>query len=263
MNIPLNKKILENIREHKLEPKSSYYFLSKEILLWIGTFLALILGSISVGSFIFQIYNASLVPPPMIIIFTLIRIILIIISLSIALYQILHTKKGYKRTQKKYIILVSFIITCIGSVLFFSNISGVVEERIGNAGLIRQSRNHWAQPNKGLLSGQFNQINNNGYNTIRDFKNELYLVDVQNIDIEELHRVKDFPRVRMVGYQKDNIFYPCAITPWEIRGTIREKNSRFNSLNKKDTTSLNQKINKDNFIKTLEKKNEIIRTHRC
>jgi len=263
MNTPLNKKILENIQEQNLEPKSLHYFFAKEILLWIGTFLALVLGGISAGSFIFQIYNASFVPPHLIIIFTLTRIIIIIISLSIALYQIIHTKKGYKRTRKKYIIFILFIVTCIGSLLFFTNISGVVENRIGNAGLIRQSRDYWSQPEQGLLSGQLDYINADGYYLVRNFKDELHRVDVRNIDVQQQNIFTDFPRVRIVGYEQDSIFYPCAVAPWEIRGATREKNPRSRNINKGTREPLNQKRNHINFTKTFERKNEIVRTNRC
>ena len=62
-NIPLHKKILEHIDQKNIQPKARIWFILKEVLLWVGIALSLMLASLSAGSFIFQSINSILIPP--------------------------------------------------------------------------------------------------------------------------------------------------------------------------------------------------------
>lgn len=263
MNTPINKKILHAIDNQELSPKPIYYFTLKETALWIGTVCSFVLGGISLGSFIFQIFNIGIIPIHISFISIIIRILIILISISFAIYQILNTKKGYKRTRRKYIIIGFFIISIVGSLLFFTNISGKVEGRIGNVGLVTQSKAYWTQAKQGTLAGELIEINTDGYLIVNDFQDNPHIVDAENITKNNQDIFIDFLRVRMVGYERNGIFYPCAVAPWELKGLGKQKISEQETLIDGNIKYSQGKRINGKFKEYFERKDDIVRTNSC
>lgn len=262
MNKSFNKKILQQIDGQDLKPKSGFYFRLREIVLWIGTIISLLLAGILMGSFVFQVSNTMILPPQIGIVFAVVRIVLIILALLFALAQILNTEKGYKRTKKLYIILGIFCAISIGSVLFFTNISGHLESRIGQGGIINQSKSYWTQPESGLLAGELQEITNEGYLIIEGFDGGYHVVDGQYIPEQEQDILIDFLRVRMVGFEKGEIFYPCSVMPWELKGAPKKR--KDDHLLYQDNIQFSQAKRPHNmFKKIFERKSEIVRTNKC
>lgn len=264
MNKSLNNKILEKIQQEQIQPKPKWQFTLKEIALWVGTGISLVLASVAAGSFIFQSVNAPLVPPHLFLWFGLIRIAVIILFIILAIYQIVRIARGYKRTKQIYLIIGLIIIGIIGSVFFASRISGNIERGIGRGGLVTQAIDYWSQPHEGgLLAGELIEVTNDGYLLIQGLDDSTHIVDARFIETKDHEIFIDFLRVKMVGYEDEGIFYPCAVEPWEIRRAGGERHPEYQGL-----IDGNQRFNDiqksyEGFRKIFERKNDIIRTKIC
>jgi hypothetical protein len=262
MNKEFNKKILSRIESTAAEPKPSYYFSLREWLLHLGVIVSVVLAAILMGSLVFQFSNTMVLPPKISWLFGFTRLMLIILALVFAVYQIVLTEKGYKQRKRFYVLLSIFTVAILGSLLFFTNLSGDIENRVGTSGFIAQSREYWTQPESGVLAAELQEITNDGYLLMNDFNNQVHVVDIQYIDENMQDLFIDFLRVRMVGYENGNIFYPCAVAPWELHGAPKkEKNGYF--LQKDNIQFSQSKRNHDSFKNIFERKNEIMRNNRC
>jgi len=262
MNKALNKKILEHIDAQDLKPTSKTYFQAKEVVLWLGVMIALLLAGILAGSFGIQISNTMVLPPILDLIFGLVRIGLILLVLLFALVQILNTEKGYKRTKKLYMSIGIFCAVGIGSLLFFTNISGNIEPRIGQSGIINQSKDHWTQPESGLLAAELQEITDDGYLIMKDFNNNYHIVDTENLPEDKQDLFIDFLRVRMIGFEDGDIFYPCSVAPWELRGSPRQTKDGY--ILQRDNVQFSKGRRSHEVFKNIfERKSEIVRTNKC
>ena len=264
MKNSLHNKILENIQKENLQPKPRWQFVLREIVLWVGTILSLLLASLALGSFIFQSANAVILPPHIQIWFGAIRISAILIFVVLAMYQIVRIGQGYKRTKQMYVIIGFVIIGIIGSLFFASRITGRIEGTIGSTGLIEQAQHYWSEPNEtGLLAGELIEISDDGFIIFESLDAKIHIVDAQYIESAEQNLFIEFLRVKMIGFEEGGIFYPCTIAPWEVRrsgfeshkeyGKVRDGNVRFTK---------EQEVN-NLFNGYLERKNDIIRTNQC
>lgn len=263
MSKEFNKKILTEIQSRGLRPKPRRYFRYIQLLLWVGTIVSFVLGGISIGSFIFQISNPLLIPLELSLLFAVLRIGIILVSLFIGVYQVVHIDKGYKRTKKFYIGIGLFILAIFGSFLFLGNFSGSLEKTFGQQGIINRSTKHWVQPEKGLLAAELNGVSSEGYLLVTALDQSLHVVDPVYLSEQEQDIFIDFLRVRMVGYQQDEIFYPCAVSPWKIRGLGSETHPYYEKIHKGNKQFSESKRSPKDFKKVFERKTEIIRNNKC
>jgi hypothetical protein len=262
MNKSLNKKILEQIQDQKIQPTSKWNFKLREMLLWIGIGISLLLASFSVGSFIFQSVNSLLLPPHLHVWFAGIRIFLIILFITLAVFQILRTRKGYKRKYSLYLFIGFLLIGISGSVFFATRTTGIIERSLGSAGLIERGNNYWSEPETtGLLAGELIEITNEGYLLCEALDESLHVLDIISIDNKDIFI--DFLRVQMVGYEQDGVYYPCSVQPWRVRLAGPERDTEYGVLENGNIEFRKQNTLRNNFIKTFERKSEIIRTNSC
>lgn len=264
MNKVFNKKIFQQINKENIQPKSRWQFVIREILLWLGTTLSLLLASMSAGSFIFQSANFMLVPPGTKILFGAIRIAVIILFIIFAVYQVQRIGRGYKRKRQVYTITGLVIIGIIGSLFFASRISGRIEQEIGPQGLIQQAERHWSDPKTiGLLAGELSEITNDGYLLIESLDGGIHVIDSQHIHIDEQKIFVEFLRVKMVGYEEGNIFYPCSVAPWEVRLGGKEKHSEYKGIRDGNMKFSKEENHINSFQDYFERKDDIVRTNQC
>lgn len=264
MKTETNKKILAKIQQENIQPKSPWYFRAKEFFLWVGTILFLVIAAFTLGSFIYQSANAVLLPPHLFIVFSAARILLIFVSLIFVIYQIRRTKKAYKKTKHFYLGISIIIITLLGSLIFSSRLAGRFEEKIGRVGITQNVKNYWSTPKTaGLLAGELSYINTDGYMIINDFQDREHIVDARYVPEHEQDVFIRALRVKMVGYERENIFYPCSIAPWKLRRAPKKFIYNYGSSHDGNIIFDNNPKRYLEFEKTFERKNEIIRNNRC
>lgn len=264
MKTETNKKILAKIQQENIQPKSPWYFRAKEFFLWVGTVLFLVIAAFTLGSFIYQSANAVLLPPHLFIVFSAARILLIFVSLIFVIYQIRRTKKAYKKTKHFYLGISIIIITLLGSLIFSSRLAGRFEEKIGRVGVTQNVKNYWSTPKTaGLLAGELSYINTDGYMIINDFQDREHIVDARYVPEHEQDVFIRALRVKMVGYERENIFYPCSIAPWKLRRAPKKFIYNYGSSHDGNIIFDNNPKRYLEFEKTFERKNEIIRNNRC
>lgn len=262
MNKPLNKKILETIESQNIQPRSKQRFKIREIILWVGIGISLVLASMSVGSFIFQSVNNLLLPPNLHILFAGIRIILIVLFLALAIFQILRTDKGYRRRNSIYLLIGTLIITIIGFFFFITQATSVIESALGRGGVLKQGKEYWSQPEKtGLLAGEMVEITDQGYVVFEALDQSVHVLDI--VEIEKSTILIDFLRVQMVGYEDNGIYYPCVVVPWKVTKGRPEKRLEYGSLRDGNIAFSRENISINHFKQIFERKSEIIRNKSC
>lgn len=264
MKKTLQNKIAEKIKEDNMKPTSRYHFLLKEVSLWTGTILALILASLSTGSIIFSSFNGQLMSPQLLIWFSILRITLIILFVILAVHQIVNSVQGYKRRKRSYLLIGLVLIGIFGSFTFESRLSGFFERNIGSAGLTEQVNRYWSDPiNQGLLAGELKEVTNDGLLLLSALDGTIHIIDAQNIEPENQSLFIESLRVKMVGYENSGIFYPCSVAPWKLRGAGRESHPEYGNVLDGNINFAGQRSININFKKTFERKNSIIRTNSC
>lgn len=264
MKKALNNKILQRIKKENIEPKAKWQFVVKEITLWVGILISLVLASFSVGSIFFSSANSQLVPPHLFIWFNVIRVFIIIIFIVLAVYQIMKVEQGYKRTKRTYLFIGLIAIGLVGASFFGSRLSGRIEQGIGPGGIVGQAQKYWSNPNSnGLLAGELIEVTRDGFFLFESLNGDSHIVDAQFINEDEQVLFINSLRVKMVGYETSGVFYPCVVAPWELRRGGPEKHPRYEDV-KDGNISFGdiKKIGKD-FETNFERKNEILRTNNC
>lgn len=218
-------KILEKIKELKAKPKARWYFILRNILLWLGVVLSLLLSAVSFSAMLyllkgirFRIYTfgnpenwkmlfSSL--PYVWIIFTAIFIFLLY-------YELKRTKKGYLYPLSHIIIFAIISSTILGYALQASGLA----EKFDRASafhptlynhVINPQMTYWNQPEAGRLAGMITEdLGNRRYSLIA-IDGNVWQIQEGNAFRGKIIKGEAF---RFIGEIKDkNIFYAFEALP--------------------------------------------------
>ncbi len=215
------KKILEKIKESHIKPKPKREFLLKNYIIWSIFGIAILFGSFAISVIIFMIthtdwqYFAIFAGPIKRLLINLpyFWLIILVIFLVIALYNLRHTKKGY-RYNTLVIVLGSIIISVVvGSVIYAfgggEKLEDIFYQRMP---IYKKIMNHYGRfslaPEKGLIAGVVVQVNENNIK-VRDFRGQIWNIATST----DQFRVGQ--RVHILGQKiSDDEFKAHLIEPW-------------------------------------------------
>ncbi len=264
MKTQKNNSILNNIKQQQIQPKSVWYFRLREYALWLGITLALVVAGFAGGSLVFQTANYHLLPANIIWWFGFARGLILLIALMSAIFMILKTGRGYKRTWFHYFVLGFIVVGSLAAGLLSSRISGSIESWMGQIGVSRRAMVHWSMPEQtGLLAGELYEIDDNGYALVTDLENSIHIVDIAGLPTEDVEILLASLRVRMVGYEYQEIFYPCVIAPWRLRLAAPENHPDYGRIVDGNRLFADLPDSYDYFHDFYERKSEIVRMYNC
>jgi hypothetical protein len=264
----LEEKIINKIKEEKIQPRSVWYFLARDYSLWSLVFVSVVLAGFSFAPIIFIIQNLelgyikhisnniylfilSILPYP--------SIILCLLTTYLSTLAWERTAKGYKFDGKK-VFTVSFLISLIlGIFLNLSwNLGKLVDDdfrqaSFGNYRSFEQKRNEfWFKPAEGRILGNIKNISTSSFelsNEQNNFAKEINFDDTvigkENIIVEN--------NVRVVGFEEEatdspKIFIACIIFPDNFKD-LKDKKERPEFKNKPDrknpTSEASNKIHEE------------------
>jgi len=188
MTEQIGQKIIEKIKEAHIKPKPRWEFLLKNYVVWAIFAIAIFIGSLATGVMIFMIKHAEWENHPLeegffqqvLINLPFFWLIILIIFIVIAFYNLKHTKKGYKYNPL-FIVLASIIISIIiGSIFYATGGGEKLEDTFFRRfpfyqNMMRPQGRLLINPEAGRIAGVVVEVNQE-YITIKDFRGGLWKI---------------------------------------------------------------------------------------
>ena len=181
MNEQLSNKILERIDDDQIVPLPRWRFIFLRISFWLLAIVSLIVGSLAIGAMLFLFidyhqHGLFAVPRDMsdfLLMTPFIWIIVFVLFIAVARISIKHTKKGYRYSLRK-IVLVSILLSLIfGFILNFAGVGKTTHDFFNKVPMYNffthNSRNVWDRPVAGRLAGVILSVQGKNNFSIKDF----------------------------------------------------------------------------------------------
>lgn len=225
-NNNLGDKVLEKIKEKNIKPKSRWYFLLKNYLIWLAGFLALVAAgaALSVMIYFFRYndfgmrgeINKSLAEM-LILTMPYLWIIFLGIFVFVVYYNLKHTKTGY-RYQIWFVITVAVLASIFLGAIFSlagwgEKLDEVLEEKTPFYGqMMNPHLDFWSNPEEGRLVGLVDSLLSNGDLNLVDKDRKEWRVEI--LDENIMMPIIVGQPIRMIGEKKaENIFQAKKILP--------------------------------------------------
>jgi len=212
MSKNISQKILEKIKSQNLEPKARWKFTLKNSFVWFFSIVTLIVGGLAFSVMIYLLKNndwafhrqmSGSIFKFVLVTFPYFWILCFILFISLALYNLQHTKKGYKY-QIITLLIVCFVVSfSLG--LFLHNFRAgrltddILAQRFPHYNqLINRRVGMWCHPEKGLLAGQIISIEDDQHFQIKDFNNKTWQIELKESAVNEV-KPEQGHVVRIVG----------------------------------------------------------------
>lgn len=235
-------KVLEKIKEEKIEPKPRWQFLLKDCFVWIAFAISVVIGAIAFCVILdaftdndWDVYKYAIENPLERIMISLpfIWIVVLILFLGLAYYNYKNTKSGYR--HEAYVIFGLSIATGIifGAVFHFGFGMGEKAEDFlaENLPFYNKINSHcsnrevWLQPEKGLLAGEILSVSAPDNFDLEDFSGMSWKIEKnEDVIIRGNSALYEKEEVKIIGEkEKDYIFHAIEIRPWRKGCSARKK----------------------------------------
>ncbi len=244
MKTDLSKKILQQIEEKHIEPKSKKFFLLKNYAFWLLVVFATFTLTFLFTVFLFHIQHIDFSVAEKVsggkiqhffLFFPYSLVFLFLVILIFLIENFLHTKYAYRVPLKKVFFSIFAIAFVFGSLFsFFMNpekIENFFEKR--TFGLYQQGqlrrKQMWVRPQDGLLAGTLLSFEpEDTFIELIDFSGKSWIIDTSGFTPEEKAVLNQSEYVAIQGEQQgEDIFYACDIREWEPRMKLQNERKYF------------------------------------
>ena len=224
--------IMEKIEDGAIKPRPRWEFLLKNYSIWFMGILAVVVGSVATSSIIFAIRNADwflyrrLSDSFLIHVFKVMPFLWIgflVLFVLIAIYQIKHTKRGYKYSLA-IIVLGNIVVSMIlGSVLYVFGFGHLIDVYAGRfvpsyQAIEERREEMWTQPENGLLAGIVLGTSTKDV-LLQDFAGGTWNIATDRLEPVDMMILSLAQEVAVVGNViSTSTFEACAVRPWNIFG---------------------------------------------
>jgi hypothetical protein len=221
------EKILAAIETKHVKPRPTWYFVIRNILLWIPGLITTFLGAYAVSGVLYGVLHAHLFENSLytantnrlesLVAIPLLWIVSFGIFSLITIAFLRRTNKGYRHPATQLLSL-SLAISVIIGILFYAITSGSLA---GPGSLYRYPTQHqqqaiWNDPQNGRISGVITDVDSTSLNLV-DFHGAGWTVDIKNIPADESSLLRRGNAIRIVGIATDvGAFNACRILQWEL-----------------------------------------------
>jgi len=228
--------VMEQIEKKEVIPKPRWEFLLKNYSMWAVGGIALLLGAVATSSALFVLRNGdwfllqrlsgSLLGHSVSVI-PFLWIVLLIIFILLAMYQMKHTQRGYRYS---FAIIVGNVIASIllGIVMYVFGLGYVADTFVGRvlplySPFEERREQMWTQPENGLLSGTVLGTSSDSMYEMQDFLGKVWSISTDKIDSVDIFILNQADEVGIIGNKiGTSTFEACAVRPWNIEG-VHEK----------------------------------------
>ncbi|MFA6184441.1 MAG: hypothetical protein WC682_05095 [Parcubacteria group bacterium] len=229
-------KILKDIEQKKIKPKSRWLFLAEDYLLWAFFVLTTLVGALAVSVIIFiwadndwDIYKYLEKDFFIYMLWSLPYfwfIVLVILSI-IAYFNYIHTRKGYLLNPYGVVAIGLLGSIFLGWIFFVSGMGKSVDEILDDNvvyynGSDKNKIFFWTNSNRGLLAGEIIELKDGSSLLIMDFNKERWQVMGDDTIWEKSATHKIGERIKIIGkIEKEGVFKAREIRSWNNAFTNR------------------------------------------
>ena len=222
------KKLLNKIRDEKIQPRPRWEFQLQEFGRWGAYILFLFLGCLSFSVILYAVsesdfdllsHLAHSRVEFFLVAFPFFWLLTLSIFLIVAIWSFNSTSKAYKQPLIKWMGLNTALSICLGTLLFMGGGGRWIEHKFGNAiasyqSIYEKKVNIWSQPQLGLLSGKIISYNDEQIQ-ILDFNNNKWLIEINQAHIAPSVTLAEGKLIKIKGVKLiDNHFKAQNIKPW-------------------------------------------------
>lgn len=226
------KKILQNIRDRKIKPRSRWIFLLKNYLIWLIFGVAIFVGAIATSVIIFSLTNndwdlykildKSLISY-VVMSFPYIWVIILIIFSLLSFLNYKYTKTGYRIEPIKIISMNVFLSVFLGSILFVGGFGEFIDYKLSKdipyyEKMMAQRQLIWDNPENGLLAGEIINIASEKDFYIRSLSGKKWHIIGNSILWKRHASNNEGTKIKIIGRILGNdVFVAQEIRPWTGR----------------------------------------------
>ena len=220
----LSNKILEKIKKGEIKPKSKWFFLSKNFLIWFLSFLSLILSSVIFSVIIYffksndwelRHYISSNIFKFLIITLPYFWIIFLSIAIATFYYLFRQTKKGYKYSLLILIILSFVISLSFGFGMHYNfNLGGKIESLFIKKDFYRRLNHRhkmWDTPPQGRIGVIILEIEDANNFFIEDFRSQDKWRIISSAETKQIGNLEVYKEVKVIGKNLDSQIFEAEL----------------------------------------------------
>lgn len=231
----ITQKVLNKIKNKRIEPKAKWYFLLKDSFVWILFALSILIGALSTSAVIFNIKFSDWdvcgkVPGGRSCFFISVLpyfwILILVGLIFVSYYNLKHTKKGYKYSVVGIILLSLIASLVLGGVSYSLGMGEKMERRATQhlpfyKGLEGRRMQMWQKHPDNMLAGKIIKVYEKELD-LEGLKQEIWKVTTENAKITPMVILEKGEMIRVIGQKReDRIFVAKYIMPWSKPGICK------------------------------------------
>ncbi len=229
--IDISKKVLDNIQDQHIEPKSRWHFLWRRVVVWGMAVLATILGSIAVAVILFYVtdmdWDIQEDIPENFLGFALTNlpyfwILFALLFIAAGYYYIHHTRKGY-RYGFWSVGVGCLVVSLAGGLLLHSLGTGDYVDDMASRHvpfyeqMLNTREKRWHRPEAGMLGGKIIQLSPDTL-LLQDRQGKIWTINITKIQKPAHLILKENISIRVIGHSTGGeLFEAEIIRPWLLR----------------------------------------------
>jgi hypothetical protein len=192
----LSDKVLKKIEKKNITPKPRWIFTLQNVAVWFSSILFLLIGGLAFSVVIYMILesdwslyanlNDSLWKF-VILILPYFWLVILILLVVLANYNLKNTKGGYRYQLRTIVILVLLISLLLGGVFYLLGLGKKIDETFAEKmpiyerfiNKINRDKGMWMKPGRGLLAGVITSFED-GVMRISDFNNDVWVIRIDD-----------------------------------------------------------------------------------
>lgn len=235
----ISEEVITTIEKENIRPIGRWSFILKDSILWAIFVLNILIGSLGLNislylfksTEILEIY--SIAKDPLQVILLSIPIVWLIFTIAfvvIAYINFRYTKRGYKLSFIKIVLINIASIAILGSLLNFTDLSyrinKILKESIPYYTKTVDPRYVvWNRPQQGYLAGKIIDIKDGLIKLESLEEQNIWTVDISNANVRMAVNLNKGEMVKILGTSlESNSFKASEVLPWEGRGRKLQEN---------------------------------------
>jgi hypothetical protein len=235
----LKNTLLDRIEREKLQPRSRMFFHSKECVIWALWLISVAVGALAVAISVFvvthrqyEIYEATHENwfTFMVEVLPFIWVFVFCAMALFAVYNIKHTKKGYRYSIVT--VLASSIVLSFagGSALQFFGLGYSIDAILGDqmpTYMSQEKIEHqlWQQPAEGRLIGRqvAATVATSSVVVFQDTAGSRWRIEIQELLPADIQLLASGENVRLLGQnmnEQAKVFHACGVFPWMMHREV-------------------------------------------
>ncbi len=210
----ISEKIKQKICEEKICPRAKWFFVVKQIFLWIGAVITFVAVSIAL-SLSWEIISEQelwVLRSRLGLMTKAVPYFWLVISLILSgfvYFEFKKTKRAYKVNFWVVLVVILLGTLFLSSILYFVGLAEIIEERLeedvkGYHKVVPLPHHHWMQPESGLLMGEIMEIYEKKIE-LEDMEDNYWIVILEeDTRIGRKGNLEKGLRIKVLGEEKED-----------------------------------------------------------